>query len=128
GPHSLLTAELGQPIPLPLRSSVRYCIETEGGERLEGSCGADEPLPGVTTPGYHRLLLGDREPVVLAVAPAHCFGPGDLQADRRRWGISAQIPSLRRRGDGGFGDLGGVEALAQAAAPFDCDAIAISPV
>ncbi|WP_281783524.1 4-alpha-glucanotransferase [Sinimarinibacterium flocculans] len=128
GPPALLTAEVGQPIPWPQHGSRRYRIETESGERLEGHCDEDEPLPAVMTPGYHRLWLDDREPLVLAVAPPRCFGPDDLLPNRRGWGIGAQIPSLRRRGDGGLGDLGGVEALARATAPHGCDAITISPM
>jgi 4-alpha-glucanotransferase len=123
----LITALVGEPIRLPWRHSGRYRIELEEGGRVEGHHEAGAPLPAIDRPGYHSLMLGDDAPLTLAVAPSRCFGIGDLGVGRT-WGLTAQIYGLRRRGDAGIGDLGGVAALARSVGPAGADAIAISPV
>ena len=45
----------------------------------------------------------------------------------RPWGIAAQLYSLRRKGDGGLGDFGGLEAFVRNAASHGASAVAISP-
>ncbi len=79
-------------------------------------------IPAIAEPGYHRLLLGDRE-IVIAVAPEHA-----PRASRRLWGIAAQIYGLRREGDGGIGDTQAVAELAQSAARHGADVLALSPM
>lgn len=124
---SLISAVVGQPIALRRGRAFRYRIEFENGDRLEGRCEPQAALPAIETWGYHRLLIDDEAPRTLAVAPPRCFGIADLGATRR-WGLSVQVHSLRRDGDGGIGDFGSVIALARAAAAHGADAIAISPV
>src|SRR5690606_15197496 len=46
----------------------------------------------------------------------------------RCWGLSAQLYSLRRPGDGGLGDCLALEGLARSAAERGATALAISPV
>ena len=84
-------------------------------------------LPGVERPGYHRLEIGGAE-VTLAVAPPRCFTIEDVAPRERIFGLAAQVYGLRRSGDGGTGDMGGVRALAMAAAQHGADALALSPL
>ena len=42
-------------------------------------------VPAISEPGYHRLLIGQRE-IVLAVAPARASGVGDLPRARAHGG------------------------------------------
>lgn len=127
-PAPMITVEVGTPIPLPDATRGRYRIELEDGRAIEGELDANtHTLAPIDRPGYHRLLIGPNAPVTLAVAPRHCMGIADLGARRRRWGITVQIPSLRRRGDGGIGDFGAVAQLVPALARHGADAIALSP-
>ena len=86
-------------------------------------------LPGGLPLGYHRLQINGQG-FAVAVAPQRCFSLADAQhqATARAWGISAQLYSLRRPGDGGFGDCQALEALARSAAERGGDALAISPM
>jgi 4-alpha-glucanotransferase len=84
-------------------------------------------LPAIVEPGYHRLLIGERE-IVLAVAPDRATSFAQLASGKRIWGLAAQIYGLRRHGDGGIGDALGVAMLAESAARRGADALALSPV
>lgn len=86
-------------------------------------------LPGLSQCGYHQLLIEDQV-LTLAVAPATCQSVADLsgQPNPHLWGLSAQLYSLRRPGDGGLGDTLALEQLARRAATLGADALAISPV
>ncbi len=83
--------------------------------------------PKVGDTGYHRLRLADRE-TGIAVTPQRCLTVSDLSPNKRLWGIAAQVYALRRDGDCGIGDAGGVADLAVAAAAQGADALALSPV
>ena len=83
-------------------------------------------VPAIDRPGYHRLRFAERE-VGLAIAPARCVALADIAGDEKLWGLSAQIYSLRRPGDGGIGDATSVRQLAEAAARQGADALALSP-
>ena len=112
----------------------RYVLAIEGGDRIEGRLeegwGGEARLPAVSTPGYHRLTL-DGGHATVAAAPPRCVTLNDLGAETHRgaaaWALAAQIYSLRRDGDGGIGDFGGVAALAKAAGRQGATALAISP-
>ncbi|MBV9568356.1 MAG: 4-alpha-glucanotransferase, partial [Hyphomicrobiales bacterium] len=130
---SLVTARLGEPLILPasVRKARRARLTFEDGTRRnielgEASCGR-KLLPQIDRPGYHRLEIGDME-VTLAVAPPLCFTIEDVAPGERIFGLAAQVYGLRRAGDGGTGDMGGVRALALAAARRDADALALSPL
>jgi len=86
-------------------------------------------LPGGLPIGYHQLHINDQA-FSLAVAPLRCYSLADAlgQAAPRSWGIAAQLYSLRRPGDGGFGDCLALEVLARSAAERGADALAISPM
>jgi 4-alpha-glucanotransferase len=126
---ALIVAEAGKPVPLggPVRG-VAKLVSENGKARDIKPCarGGRWELPPIDTLGYHRLRIGRRE-TVIAVAPPRCHAVTDISR-RPIWGIAAQIYGLRRPGDGGIGDFGGVVELARAAAPFGCDAVALSPI
>jgi 4-alpha-glucanotransferase len=128
-----LTARVGQTFVLPHTSGGASSVEVE----LEnGSMRSVTPmsvsdglmtLPGFDTPGYHRVRIADAE-FTVAAAPERCVVLGDLTAGNQAWGLSAQIYSLRRPGDGGVGDFGSARDLAVAAAARGADMLALSPV
>jgi 4-alpha-glucanotransferase len=138
----LLTAQVGVAIPLgrhPVLRSKPYRVELEDGSVIEGRFSDDPEQALEITPlhraGYHRLQVGDYQ-VTLAVAPARCYSvadaaatlPGTPVTEPRLWGIATQLYSLRRPGDGGIGDFGGLARFVRQAARRGAAAVAISPV
>lgn len=131
GMAGFVTARVGEPVRLAIEGvgPARVEIELEDGSRSAVEAGADLGglvLPGFATPGYHRAMLAGG-PVTIAVAPARCVTFSDLNDGRSGWGLSSQIYALRRAGDGGIGDFGGVAALGRAAGALGADALAVSP-
>ncbi len=128
----LITATIGRPTPLDVGAhepiDARLCLEAGDMQdiRLSPVRGRLR-VPPVGLPGYHRLLIEDRE-FVFAVAPRRCHTLDDAVPDARLWGIAAQVYSLRQRGDGGIGDASGIAALARAAGSRGADALALSPL
>ncbi len=90
-------------------------------------------LPRFDQTGYHRLEIGDLS-TTLAVAPRKSFGVADASArsgasaHAKAWGLSAQLYSLRRQGDGGLADYTALEELACSAGAHGAAALATSPV
>ncbi|MFJ4066106.1 4-alpha-glucanotransferase [Pseudomonas sp. NPDC089996] len=127
----LLTADLDQPLPLqryfPPGSAVRCTLESNRLQYL--TLDAQGNLPGGLPVGYHLLQINDRS-FTLAVAPPRCYSLDDAVAEPppRCWGLAVQLYSLRRSGDGGFGDCLALEQLARSAAERGADALAISPI
>lgn len=111
----------------PPRSAFR--ITQESGQRVSGRLDADGCLPAITECGYHQLMIGDAQ-LILATAPARCQSVNQLTQGQRShiWGLSAQLYSLRRSGDGGLGDTLALEKLVRQAASSGADAVAISPI
>lgn len=126
----LLTVDVGEALPLAHwfdAGNLCHSVLEDGSEqalRLD----AQAALPAGLPIGYHRLSINGQG-FTLAVAPLRCFTVADAedQPTPRGWGISAQLYSLRRQGDGGFGDCLALEALARSAAERGADALAISP-
>ncbi|BBC73443.1 4-alpha-glucanotransferase [Altererythrobacter sp. B11] len=128
---SFLSADRGQPIPLPPGCGTPGEAEIilENGEAItvpieRGKDGLS--LSAVDAVGYHRLRLSSRE-LLLAVAPERCLRPRDLCERPRSWGAAVQTPSLRSDAQRPYGDFA---ALAEAARSFGrtgADALAISP-
>ncbi len=87
----------------------------------------DAEFPAIAELGYRRVERNGRE-VTLAIAPPRCFSVADIAPESRLWGVAAQIYGLRRDGDGGIGDFGGIVELARGVAPFGADAVALSPI
>ncbi|RZF64944.1 4-alpha-glucanotransferase [Sphingomonas populi] len=132
GACDFVTGDVGRPITLPPGcgaagqaeliledGSRRDALLTPGGKGLE--------IPPIATPGYHRLVVGDRE-IRLAVAPSRCFSVTDAVGSRRIWGPSVQIAALRDESATAFGDFGALASTARAFAARGADALAISPV
>ncbi|WP_412460117.1 4-alpha-glucanotransferase [Pseudomonas sp. SC11] len=127
----LLTVDLEKPLALKrwftADSAVRCSLEDGTSRTL--TLDAQAQLPGELPIGYHRLDIDGRT-LTVAVAPARCYSLTDVveQQPPRCWGLSAQLYSLRRPGDGGFGDCLALEQFARCAAERGADALAISPI
>lgn len=118
----LLTGRVGSPIRLGIgHEPPRALLLSESGARHDVRLDRGD-VPGIDEPGYHRLLIGERE-IVLAIAPRSAPSPGE-----RVWGLAAQVYGLRRSGDGGIGDTLSVAQLAEQAAKRGADMIALSPM
>jgi glycogen operon protein len=80
--------------------------------------------------GRHRVRRDDAPDIVchLTVAPGKCFLPESIRSGARRFGISAQLYSLRRAGDQGVGDFTTLAMLAQAAGREQAATIGINPL
>lgn len=126
-PRLLIAGDNGVALP-GAKPGHRWRVTFEGGETAEGLVGegwrGEAWLPPVPRYGYHRLELDDAH-TTLAVAPPRCVTLPATEA--RPWGLAVQIASLRRRGDLGIGDYGGVAAIAPAAARQGAAALAVSP-
>ncbi len=125
----LVTADAGGAIRLPVAAGG-YEIILEDGTAISGTArdegGAAFRVPD--QPGYHRLRIAGDE-VVLAIAPTRGWTVADaVPAGRRPWGLAVQLYSLRRAGDGGLGDFGGLARFVRSAARSGAAAVAISPV
>ncbi|MBD1554009.1 4-alpha-glucanotransferase [Pseudomonas typographi] len=127
----MLTVDYGQPLAL-----ARWCgpgtpcrVLQEDGAQVELRLDEQAQLPGMLPVGYHQVEIDGRD-FTMAVAPAHCYSAQEVVGSDapRLWGLGAQLYSLRRPGDGGFGDMQALEALARAAGQRGADALAISPI
>jgi len=131
GMAPLITHEQGRALRLHGRFApgTAFQLILENGRICDGRIDAHGALPAVAECGYHQLHIGSQE-LMLAIAPHHCPSVDNLlnQHDARVWGISAQVYSLRRHGDGGLGDAGALEVLARAAAAKGADVLALSPL
>lgn len=122
----LLTATAGMRLALPQPyqdASAEIVYEDGSRDSLRLDAGR---LPALDRTGYHRLLIGGHEHPI-AVAPRRCLTVSDLVHDRRPWGLSVQLYSLSRDGDGGIGDTTALADLATSAARHGADAVALSP-
>lgn len=73
------------------------------------------PLPADLPTGYHRLLVQAGSGQVLGelpliIGPARCYLPPEL-GERRLWGATAQLYSLRSERNWGIGNLGDLREL-----------------
>lgn len=131
----LITAVTGEPILLPPAAapgeSPDFELQLEGGELRSGQLqrmpDGGLSLPPIDRPGYHRLQLGAAM-VTLAVAPPRAYSVQDVAGERRVWGLTTQLYSLRRPGDGGSGDFTALAQFAVQAAARGAQALAISPI
>jgi 4-alpha-glucanotransferase len=142
----LVTGDAGVPLTLPRSIAppgARFRIALESGEHVDGRVGgAGEygTLPALTQPGYHALDIGEQR-IGIAIAPPRArpfdglfdglfdadHAPDGTPHAQRRWGIAAQLYSLRRANDDGAGDYTALAGLAAHAARHGAHAIAISP-
>lgn len=124
----LLTLDQGSTLELSayFEPSTRYRLDLEDGDRREGALDDQGRLAAIDTPGYHRLEIAGQQ-LTLAVAPHACPSVEHV-AGPNAWGLTAQLYSLRRPGDGGLGDTLALEALVRNAAAHGADALGISPI
>ncbi len=127
----MLTADVGVGVDLAryFEPETPCEIHLEDGSRLNLKLDANSVLPGLIPVGYQHVSI-DGQQFTLAVAPARCYSVGDAVDNPipRAWGLSVQLYSLRRPGDGGFGDTQALEDLARVAGERGSDALAISPL
>jgi 4-alpha-glucanotransferase len=129
----LITATSGQPVSLPFSGKLiagRALLREEHGTRHDVNVDVSKTgwqLAAIQTPGYHSLELNDIT-IDIAVAPPRCPSVADITGARRAYGLAAQVYGLRRSGDCGIGDAGGVIALARQGAALGADILALSPV
>jgi 4-alpha-glucanotransferase len=127
----LLTADVGVNVDLSryFEPATPCEIQLEDGATLNLKLDADATLPGIVPVGYQHVSIQGQH-FTLAVAPARCYSVADAVDEPipRAWGLSAQLYSLRRPGDGGFGDTQALEELARVAGERGADALAISPM
>ncbi|MCU1747848.1 4-alpha-glucanotransferase [Pseudomonas sp. 6D_7.1_Bac1] len=104
-------------------------IHLEDGATLSLKLDGDAVLPGLIPVGYQEVSIAGQH-FTLAVAPLRCHSVAAAVGNQtpRAWGLSVQLYSLRRPGDGGFGDMQALENLARVAGERGADALAISPL
>jgi glycogen operon protein len=121
----------GIPIVVPLNRPARGGAATVG--RDDGSVerfvipAGSVHIPLTPQPAGRHLLRMDDAVCHLIVVPARCYLPPALMA-QRRFGIAAQLYSLRRSGDQGIGDFTTLGILVQEAAAFGASAIGLNPL
>jgi 4-alpha-glucanotransferase len=129
----LITAVAGKPIHLPIsaaseRSRARLTHEDGNVADLTVRHTARSiGVPPIQTIGYHTLEIGETR-LTLAVAPPRCVTIEDIAPGERLAGLAIQTYGLRRDGDCGIGDMGGVCALARRAGVLGIAALGLSPV
>jgi 4-alpha-glucanotransferase len=125
-----------------LRWEVELALEDGGVERCEGeaACGGEAdhlelPLPGKPPPGYHdvRLALrgdgGEREAEqTLILAPRTCFTVAECLGRPSAFGIWANLYSVRRQKDWGFGDLGALRECLRLCADVGGAFVGVNPL
>jgi 4-alpha-glucanotransferase len=118
----LVTADAGGLLAVP---PGEYRLALDDGPVMEGTSFGSIEVPDV--PGYHSLSAGGAE-TILAIAPRRCWTVDDAAPGQRPWALATQLYALRRPGDGGIGDFGGLAQFVRAAARHGAAAVAISPV
>lgn len=115
-------------LPCPIEPGTPYVLTLESGQSTRGEASKAGKIAPIGEPGYHQLEI-DGASLTLAVAPPQCFSPADACGSDtpRLWGLAVQLYSLRRPGDGGFGDAQALEHLARSAARQGAAAVAVSP-
>jgi 4-alpha-glucanotransferase len=118
----MLTADCGLTLGVPGQD---YHLVLEDGREMSGPVVNGQILVP-NTPGYHRLRVAGQE-AILAAAPARGWTIADATPGQRPWGLAVQLYALRRAGDGGIGDFGGLAEFVRTAAASGASAVAISP-
>ena len=121
----LITAEVGQPTPLP--AGGRWELTLEDGSKQDGVAEDGRLLPAIGQAGYHTLSVAGQETTV-AVAPRRAYTVQDAAPGSRPWVLATQLYALRRPGDGGLGDFAALQDLLAPAAELGAAGVAISPV
>ena len=118
----MITADCGMTVQVP---GDDYHLILEDGREYAGPI-KDGVIPVPTAPGYHQLSVAGQQ-IVLAAAPPRGWTLAEATPGTRPWGLAVQLYALRRAGDGGIGDFGGLADFVHTAAASGADAVAISP-
>ncbi|PBP38675.1 4-alpha-glucanotransferase [Pseudomonas syringae] len=106
-----------------------FTLHLEDGSSLDARLTSSAELPALAPPGYQQLEIAGQH-LTIAVAPKTCFSMA-MATDTSKphgWGLTAQLYSLRREGDGGFGDTEALEKVLRSAGERGADALGISPI
>ncbi|WP_442755535.1 glycogen debranching protein GlgX [Methylocystis sp. JAN1] len=117
----ILTHEDGREEPISL--SLLAPCSWRGADARENR-GYRSQLPPLPAGRYALRAENDDNLCRLIVAPAQCYLPDD----ERRFGLSAQLYSLRREGDQGIGDFTTLSLLARKSAEAGAALVAINPL
>lgn len=97
---------------------------------ITAEAGAAYTVPGAAAkarapekPGYYPITKGKRN-FTLAVAPARRKSKGEA----RGWGLSVQLYSLYRKGDGGIGTYGALRDFMRGSGEAGASTVAVSPL
>ena len=97
---------------------------------ITAEAGAAYTVPGLAAkarapeaPGYYPITKGKLR-FTLAVAPAR----KKAQGEARGWGLSVQLYSLYRKGDGGIGSYGALRDFMRGSAEVGASTVAVSPL
>jgi glycogen debranching enzyme GlgX/4-alpha-glucanotransferase len=127
-----VTARAQNPIPIRLgqpRPAWVTLIREDGSLERFATQGDYAVLPPQPI-GRHRLLNEDRPErfCYLTVTPDTCYLPPSLLAGERRFGIAAQLYTLRSPGDQGIGDFTTLARLAAEAAKQGASVVGLNPL
>lgn len=106
-----------------------FTLHLEDGSSLDARLTSNAELPALAPPGYQQLEIAGQH-LTIAVAPKTCFSMAMATETSKPhgWGLTAQLYSLRREGDGGFGDTEALEKVLRSAGERGADALGISPI
>jgi 4-alpha-glucanotransferase len=102
-------------------------LETGGAAPATLSAGGQLTTASELVPGYHRLHLGGRA-LTLAVCPPRAWWPDWMQRGARRWGLAAQIYSLRGAEPHAYGNLKDLNELVDRLGDAGGEAVLINPL
>jgi (1->4)-alpha-D-glucan 1-alpha-D-glucosylmutase len=137
--------------PAQCAAPVRWELLEESGQRRQGSWEFDSEqaigeywlnemairqfeaeLPDVDDFGYHQLRVetggGVEATSLVIVAPGACYEPPVLANQKKAWGVSLQLYSLRSRRNWGIGDFGDLRSAIDILAPLGVDVIGLNPL
>ncbi len=92
-------------------------------------------LPPLGVTGYHRFELECPQQqdeasaqMTLIITPATCFQPEAVRAERRAWGPTVQLYSLRSQRNWGIGDFGDLQTLVGLTAQAGGGIVGLNPL
>lgn len=125
-----LILEQGKPEPLAIKAETLKEMERATLHDKEVVC-LELELPDDLPLGYHQLTLKNRALIGdcrLIIAPATCYEPAELVMDKKIWGASVQLYTLRSDNNWGIGDFSDLKALAIALAQQGADIVGLNPI
>lgn len=120
-----------------LLDRIDFVLTDENGSAREGRgriqsdrIGRYLILPALPS-GYWQLRVASGDTAcesLLICAPPRCYVPASVTRGARRWGVTAQVYSLRSRDNFGIGSYGDLADLAVGAAELGADFLGLNPV